>query len=138
MKRAPPALPWLESASECGVIRNTYSGSPNIPMNVLGYSMGASAVLTAAATEKTFDRIIVDATFSEVRRVADQVVLRHLGPLRSPIWAVGPETIEWWTGSDLDAHHPIDHIANIPPEKLLIVHGTSDKIIPFTESVALR
>jgi len=107
-------------------------------MHALGYSMGASAVLTTAVTKKTFDRIIVDATFSEVSRVADQVILRHLGPLRSPIWAVGPETIEWWTGADLDAHRPIDHIANIPPEKLLIVHGTSYKIIPFTESVALH
>ena len=111
---------------------------PDNPIHALGYSMGASAVLTASGTYSIFDRVIVDATFSAVKRVADQIVLRQMGPLRSPIWLVGRKTIESWTGADLDSHRPIDHIGKIPPEKLLIIHDTADRVIPFEEGVALH
>ena len=54
------------------------------------------------------------------------------------MWTVGNKTIQWWTGADLNTHRPVDHVSQISPEKLLIIHGTADKIIPFEESVALH
>ena len=111
---------------------------PGLPIHALGYSMGASAVLTAAGRDGIFDKIAVDATFSSIRHVAAAVVLRFAGPLKTPIWQAGRFWIQAWTGADLERHRPIDSISNIPPEKLLIIHGTADKVIPFAEGVALH
>ncbi len=110
----------------------------DLPIDALGYSMGASAVLRAAATFKIFRRIAIDGTFTSVRQVADATVLRFTGPLRTPIWHLGRFWIRLWTGADLNRHRPIDNVAEIPGEKLLIIHGTTDRVIPFDEGLALH
>lgn len=111
---------------------------PGLPVHGLGYSMGASAMLTAAARFGIFDRICVDATFASVRGVARASVLHWTGPFAEPIWQGGRFWIWVWTGADLEKHRPVDAIGRLDPKRLLIIHGTEDKVIPYSEGLALH
>ncbi len=111
---------------------------PAEPIHALGYSMGASAILTAQGKYRLFDRIAVDGTFASIRTVAENAVLRFAGPLSGPLWQCGRFWIRIWTGADLENHRPIDQLTNITPGKLLIIHGTADPVIPFGEGEALH
>lgn len=110
---------------------------PGLSIHALGYSMGASAVLTAAGKHDIFDKVAVDSTFASVRHVANAAVLKYAGPAKGWLWHSGCFWIRLWTGADLNAHRPIDHLSGRDPTTLLIIHGTADPIIPFEEGEAL-
>ncbi len=112
---------------------------PNHPIRALGYSMGASAVLTAAGNcPDLFDKIIVDSTFARVRDVAEATVLRPFGPFKTPLWTSANFWIQVWTGADLNDHQPELLISHIKSSKLLIIHGTADSIIPHDQGQRLH
>ncbi len=65
-------------------------------------------------------------------------MLRFVGPFDTVIWRLGCFWARMWTGTDLDRHRPIDAVSQMAPDRLLILHGTSDGLISIEEGRALH
>jgi pimeloyl-ACP methyl ester carboxylesterase len=110
---------------------------PGHPIYALGYSMGGSAVLKAAADYGIFRRIVVDSTFSTLENVARATVLRRLGILATPTWQMGRFWSKLWTGTDLADNCPARNVASFARQSVLIIHGLRDQMIPPDEAMKL-
>ena len=110
---------------------------PEKPVYALGYSMGGAAVLFAAAQYGIFEKIVLDATFSRVEHVAKATILKYTGPLRNIFWNSGEFLIWAGTGIDVSKNQSDENINKIGDRQLMLIHGTSDKMIPYHESKRL-
>ena len=84
-----------------------------------------------------FDKIVLDSSFANLGTVAQKTVLKNFGPFSKPLWALGDFWSIIWCGEYLGSHKPIEDIQSIDTHNLLLIHGKSDKQIPYTESVDL-
>lgn len=103
-------------------------GDLNLPITMLGQSLGG-ALSIALASEWTkrgetppLNAVIVDGTFSGFRAIARE----KLGAF----WLTWPLQIPLsWTVPD--TYEGVDHIADISPTPVMIIHSVRDGIIPF-------
>jgi hypothetical protein len=110
---------------------------PARPIYALAYSMGGSAVIHAAAEYGIFDKIALDSTFSSLEHVARATLLRHFGPLATPVWTLGRFWGWVWSGLDVGRHRPGERIRALTRHPLLLIHGTADGLAPHTETLRL-
>lgn len=97
----------------------------------LGVSMGASALLGAAAvTEPPLDAIIVDSGFAVAVDVTDNVLGAVPGALRPWLKTAGVPLASLHAGCSLDEVRPVDHIAAVRAP-VLIIHCEEDRLIPL-------
>lgn len=104
----------------------------------LGYSMGASALARMASDDMVFDKIVLDSTFARAETAARNSLLRYGGPLQTPAWHLGRFWGWVFTGVDIAQHQPEAYVANLASRPLLLIHGTSDVMLPAGESVRLH
>lgn len=103
----------------------------------LGASMGAAALVAAVSSDDLsrgkLTAIAVLGTYDSFPAVADAVASHDmpwpLGPLTR--W-IGLPLASVHVGRDLNAFRPAEMIAQVWPTPVLIVHGSSDEIIPFS------
>jgi alpha-beta hydrolase superfamily lysophospholipase len=107
------------------------------PIYALGYSMGGSAVIHAAAEYGIFDRIVLDSTFSSLESVARATLLWYFGPLATPLWDLGRFWGWTWSGLDVGRHRPGERIRALTNRPLLLIHGTADRLVPHAETLRL-
>ena len=110
---------------------------PSCPVYALAYSAGGAAVIKAAAEYGIFSKIVLDSTFSRLENVARATTLKRLGPLATPVWQLGRFWGWFWTGVDIDDDRPEKHMALLTNRPVMIIHGTKDTVIPYTESLHL-
>jgi uncharacterized protein len=111
---------------------------PGVPIYAVGYSMGGSAVLKAAADYGIFQRIVVDSTFSSLENVARATILRRLGILATPTWQMGRLWSRLWLGTDVAENCPAERVVSLSHQSLLIIHGLRDHMIPPAEAMRLH
>jgi pimeloyl-ACP methyl ester carboxylesterase len=111
---------------------------PDRPVYALGYSMGGSAVIHAAAEHRLFDKIALDSTFASLEDVAFATLLAPFGPLGGPLWTLGRAWGAMWTGVDLARHTPVERIGALTDRPLLLIHGTADRLIPPAQTLRLH
>jgi uncharacterized protein len=111
---------------------------------VVGVSLGASSAILAAAHDQAIDAVVAESPFASMeaflyddvnRMVAHRPVLRDL--LRLGWWPrLVVQLTAWRQGSSgLDA--PCDVVDRIAPRPLLLMHGTGDWSVSWTQSEAL-
>ncbi len=110
---------------------------PGRRVYALGFSMGGTAVVRAAAVHGIFEKIALDSTFARVEDVARGRILKYLGPLSAPVWHAGRFWAWAWSGVDLDDHRPVECIPALARKPLMFIHGTADGVIPCSQSEAL-
>jgi alpha-beta hydrolase superfamily lysophospholipase len=111
---------------------------PGVPIYGMGYSMGGSAVLRAAADSGIFDKVVLDSTYARVEDVANAKFLKFTGPLAGLLW----QELRLWGGvltfTDVAAHQPEDLVGKLAGKPLLLIHGTADRTISFHETERLK
>jgi len=105
----------------------TRGGSARVA--VIGFSMGGSAAIYAAARDPRIAAVVSDSAFADSRAIVSGFVHAVIG---IPPWLSSPLL---WTadaihGMKLGAGRAIDVVARIPPRPLLIVHDRRDSIVP--------
>ncbi len=109
---------------------------PGARVQAVGYSMGASAVLRAAARDGLFESVVADSPYARLEHVAQEGFLRHLGPLAGPAWSM-LRGVGLCFGVDAEAGQPDEAARSWRGQRLLLIHGTGDRTIPARESEAL-
>jgi len=97
-----------------------------VPVYLLGQSLGASMALYFAATDpqarQHLDAVISDAAFTRYAEIA-----RHVAGQSWLTWAL-QYPVSW---SMIRGYDPIDFVADISPVPLLLIHSRDDPIIPY-------
>ncbi|MFO0949147.1 MAG: alpha/beta fold hydrolase [Planctomycetota bacterium] len=110
---------------------------PDRPIYALAFSMGAAAVLKAAAKSDPFEKLVIDSTFARVENVARSSLLASFGILQTPAWQLARFWGWLFTGVDMADHRPEENIAKIAHRPILLVHGLEDSMIRPIESERL-
>lgn len=93
---------------------------------ILGQSLGAALTLSFTShnsgLEKHVNGIIIDAGFPSFRGIANEKL--------SDVWLTWPlqYPLSWLIPSTYDSDN---HLSNIAPIPLLVIHSTNDVVIPF-------
>ena len=111
---------------------------PGQPIYAVGFSGGAAAVLQATAQAHVFDKLVIDSTFSSVQTAAHASTLKYLGPVEPLFWQLARGWAWLWTGVDMQSHRPVDALHALTDRPVMLIHGTADPVIPFSEFERLQ
>lgn len=108
-------------------IRNTMG--KNTTLVVMGHSLGAAASILTAADDRRVAGVIAISSFADIRQIMYHGFLNH----KIPGWLalIVIKYIELRIGRSLNEVSPQNSIRRFDKPTLLI-HGTNDKMVPFT------
>jgi len=106
-------------------------------IGAVGLSMGAAAVIFAAARTPDIAALVADSSYARLDK-AVRGVLRRAGPFASPAWRHAAWIGERLIGTRLASVAPIEAIASIAPRPVLIIHGRRDRLTAVEDARALH
>src|SRR5206468_2131858 len=110
---------------------------PEAPLVGVGFSMGASVLIMAAAQCAAIRAVVADSPFATLQRAVSRSfrVFFRLPPrlfTRPTVWFA-----EYLTGGRVGTVMPILSVAQIAPRPLLLIQGTTDGIVDPEDSLLL-
>lgn len=104
---------------------------------LLGFSMGASTSILAAAESKDVDVVIADSPFSDLTMYLNEnlSVWSNLPPVFNKTTLLAMKIL---TGVDTKDVSPINDIVKIYPRPVLLIHSKDDEKIPVEHSHILK
>jgi uncharacterized protein len=128
-------LGWLEPDDVRAAVRFARAQDPG-PIALLGYSMGASIAVEAAAGGVDVSAVIEDSGFASLADVVRSTFTRHTllpaDPFAAPMLALSAADL----GVDLGRIRPVDAAARLDRPLLAIV-GTADTLVPPAQGRSL-
>jgi alpha-beta hydrolase superfamily lysophospholipase len=114
----------------------------------IGTSVGGSSVLMATAMDGTIDAAIAENAITTCAMLQDQIIIDLLGGYfgrsRFSVWLFKvfrltcSTWLNWRIGNKPSKHCQALHcIASIAPRPVLLMHGTSDTVVPLSHSQTL-
>jgi putative redox protein len=101
---------------------------------VLGFSGGAAVSIYTAARDARVTSVVACACPAEFSMVGNPQTLveyfRSIGVIRDPDF---PHSVEEWI-SGFRLVSPLDYVAAIAPRPILLVHGSSDQVVPVSHA----
>lgn len=114
-----------------------YQGSKHIVL--MGYSMGASTCILAAAENPTdVDAVIADSPFSNLKEYLDEEMSAFSGLPSVPFNTTIQYSAKLFTGLDAADVSPRNEINKFSPKPILFIHGDNDQSISFKNSQELH
>ena len=104
--------------------------TPNIPLIMLGQSMGASLAVFGLASydnRDAIDAVVLDAAFDSYPGMAATAMSRN--------WLTWP--LQLPANLITDEYDPIDWIQDWPTLPLLMLHSPEDRVVPYEKGQAL-
>src|SRR5436190_12897889 len=133
---APLSLGYFEQRDVLGAVDFLRSGPVPYPalsrtriIGGWGVSMGAAALLMAAAQEPAIRAVVSDCAYADIIPILEREVPKggHLPPSFTPGALIAANVLY---GMDFYAVRPVDIVASIAPRPIFFIHGTSDTFIP--------
>jgi fermentation-respiration switch protein FrsA (DUF1100 family) len=103
-------------------------------IGLVGFSMGASLALLAAAREPSIRAVIADCPFTSAADVVADHVRRYLPRGGAPIVAAADVLIAQRYGYRLRDVCPLAAIERLAPCALLLIHSTEDTMVPLSHA----
>jgi len=106
---------------------------PDSPIGLLGYSMGGSIAILAAARDPRIRAVVSDCGFASQRDVVAFHVRRRVRvrPASTAVIAATDALLRWREGFAMAGVEPRAEIARIAPRPVFIIHGGRDDIVPL-------
>ena len=132
-------LGYSEAEDVCGAFAYLLTRQEVNPQRIglVGYSMGAAAVLRAAARIAQVRAAIAESAYTSLEDNIAQGVTAKTGLPPFPFAPVMIWLGERMTGLRIHQIRPIDDVAQMAPRPLLFVHGAQDSTVDAKNSVEL-
>src|SRR5207248_5754219 len=101
-------------------------------IGALGFSMGGSATIMAAAREPRIKAVVADSAW----QTAESWLRPSWNP-RDHFSRLSLKFSEWRAGIDLDKLRPIDAMQHLAGRPVLLIHGSDDDVVLPEDSDAL-
>ncbi len=109
---------------------------PGARIAVVGFSMGASVAILAAAQDQRIEALVLDSPFATMSDVIAASYRRYRLP-SEPILPIADLVNRLRYGYEFAAVRPIDALSALAPRPILLLHGTEDRVIPYAHAVEL-
>lgn len=123
----------VEGATDWLVTKGFKPGS----IGALGVSLGAASSIGATADDPDIGALVEDSGFAQICPILERQWGSASG-LPDIFFSSTLLMIRAKFGYDLCASRPVDEIGRIAPRPVLIIHSTSDVLVPVTNAEQLR
>jgi fermentation-respiration switch protein FrsA (DUF1100 family) len=127
------SLGYFEILDALAAVRHALSRSPDVPLGLIGYSMGAAVAVMAAARDERVGAVVADSSFASERDLVRFLLRRQLGPLQPLVVALTEQLLPY----DPAKVEPLREVARIAPRACLFIHGLLDETCDPKDSVRL-
>jgi pimeloyl-ACP methyl ester carboxylesterase len=102
-----------------------------LPIGVLGISMGAVAVIMAATECPHIKALVVDSAYADLESVIGKKLADYLRlPLLVPLGWASIRFGEWISQGNIAAIRAVDYVGRLAPRPLLLIYGELDDYVP--------
>lgn len=109
---------------------------PGARIAAVGFSMGASTAILAAAGDSRIEALVLDSPFATMSDVVAAGYRRYRLP-SEPILPLA-DAVNWLRyGYTFAQVRPLDMIGAVSPRPILLLHGTQDRVTPYHHAVQL-
>jgi alpha-beta hydrolase superfamily lysophospholipase len=122
----------LEKEDLLGAIKYAKNSCGSKHIVLMGFSMGASTSLLAAAESGDVDAVIADSPFSDIKSYLDNKLMGWKLP-ELPFNKTIPFFIELFTGTEIENLDIESATKEIAPKPILFIHGSDDAIVRFSD-----
>jgi uncharacterized protein len=127
------SLGYFETLDALAAIEYSLSRAPEVPLGLIGYSMGGAVAVMAAARDDRVGAVVADSSFASERKMVRSLIRKQVGPLCRPIAALS----EYLLPYDPGEVEPLGEVARIAPRATLLIHGLLDTTCDPRDSVRL-
>jgi fermentation-respiration switch protein FrsA (DUF1100 family) len=127
------SLGHFETLDASAAVAYVLSRAPNVPVGLIGYSMGGAVALMCAARDGRVGAVVADSPFVSERGLVRSLLGRRIGPLNGPVAALSERLLPY----DPAEVEPIEEVAKIAPRAVLFVHGLLDETCAPRDSIRL-
>ncbi|MEX2236122.1 MAG: alpha/beta hydrolase [Dehalococcoidia bacterium] len=129
---------WLEKRDLVGAV-DFLRGRirSDTPIGVLGYSMGGAVAIMAAAENRQISAVVTDSAYAQLDAVIKYGIRRLPTSTARLFGALSIYISERMSGYPTARIRPLEHVANVSPTPLLLIHGMDDSQISYENALAL-
>jgi uncharacterized protein len=129
---------WLEQRDLVGAI-DFLRGRINAdtPIGVLGYSMGGAVAILAAVENRRIAAVATDSAYAQLDAVIKMGIRRLPNSMARLFGSLSILLGERLSGHPTRKVRPLEHVANLSPTPLLLIHGMEDTQISYENALAL-
>jgi dipeptidyl aminopeptidase/acylaminoacyl peptidase len=99
----------------------------DLPIGVLGISMGAVAAIMAAAECPHIKALVIDSAYADLESAIGKNLADYLRlPLLVPLGWASIRLGEWISHGNVAAVRAVDYVGRLAPRPLLLIHGELD------------
>jgi fermentation-respiration switch protein FrsA (DUF1100 family) len=128
------SLGYFETLNALAAVGYALFRAPEVPLGVIGYSMGASVAVMIAARDKRVGAVVADSPFASERGLLRALLSKQLGALHLPIAALTERLLPY----DPREVEPLREAAKIAPRATLFIHGLLDKTCAPEDAIRLH
>lgn len=129
---------WLEKRDLIGAVEFLRGRiQPQAPIGVLGYSMGGAVAIMAATENREIAAVATDSAYAELDAVIKYGIKRLPTSMARLFGSLSVYLSERMSGHPSHKIRPLDHIPNLSPTPLLLIHGMEDTQISYENALAL-
>ena len=129
---------WLEKRDLLGAVSFLRGRiRSDAPIGVLGYSMGGAVAIMAATDSRDIAAVVTDSAYAQLDAVIKYGIKRLPGSLVRLFGSLSVYVGERISGHPSRRIRPLDHVGNVTPTPLLLIHGMEDTQISYENALAL-
>lgn len=106
---------------------------PNLPLGIMGFSMGGAVAIMAAARDERVKAVVCDSAFASQARLVTYHLRQYVGSFASAIFLLAKGALHY----DIHEVEPGRDAGKISPRAVMFIHGELDDVTDPEDSIAM-